>query len=65
MSSKVILVADHTKFGRVATAFVAPLSVVDTVVTDAGIDSVSLRALAAAGIEVLVAGNGDRSPASA
>ena len=31
---QVIIVADHTKIGRVSTAFVAPLSVVDVLVTD-------------------------------
>jgi len=31
---KVILVVDHTKFGRIATAFLAPLENVHTVVTD-------------------------------
>jgi DeoR/GlpR family transcriptional regulator of sugar metabolism len=35
---QVILVADHTKFGHVAAALVAPMSLVHTLVTDADID---------------------------
>ncbi len=35
---QVILVADHTKFGHVAAALVAPMSIVHTLVTDSAID---------------------------
>ena len=35
---EVILVADHTKFGKVSTALVAPISAIHTLVFDAGID---------------------------
>jgi DeoR/GlpR family transcriptional regulator of sugar metabolism len=35
---EVILVADHTKFGTVSTAVVAPLALIHTLVTDTGID---------------------------
>ncbi len=42
---EVILVADHTKFGQVSTALVAPLTAVHTVVTDSGIDPETLSAL--------------------
>jgi DeoR/GlpR family transcriptional regulator of sugar metabolism len=35
---QVILVADHTKFGYVAAALVAPMSIVHTLVTDSAID---------------------------
>lgn len=56
LSSRVILVADHTKFGRVSTAFVAPLSVVDTVLTDPGIAPEIVQKLTEAGIYVIVAG---------
>ena len=34
----VTVVADHTKFGRVATAFLAPVSAPDLIVTGAGLD---------------------------
>ena len=34
MGGQVIIVADYTKFGRVSTAFLAPLSAIHTLVTD-------------------------------
>jgi DeoR family transcriptional regulator of aga operon len=55
LAAKVILVADHTKFGRVAPAFVAPLSVVGTVVTDSGITAEIVEHLMGIGIHVIVA----------
>jgi DeoR family transcriptional regulator of aga operon len=58
LSPKLILVADHTKFGRTAPAFVAPLSVVDIVVTDSGISAETTHRLAEIGIQVIVAGDG-------
>jgi DeoR/GlpR family transcriptional regulator of sugar metabolism len=42
---EVVLVADHTKFGKVATALVAPLSAIHTLVTDTGLDGEILAAL--------------------
>jgi DeoR/GlpR family transcriptional regulator of sugar metabolism len=56
LSAQVILVADHTKFGQTATAYVAPLSVVDTVVTDAGVAAEVVQGLTEAGIQVIVVG---------
>jgi len=55
LSSKVILVADHTKFGRTAPAFVAPLLAVDTLVTDSGVALEVFQGLTDAGIRVIVA----------
>ncbi len=55
LADRLILVADHTKFGRTAPAFVASLSAVDTVVTDAGVEPVVVEALRSAGIRVVVA----------
>jgi len=52
---QVILVADHTKCGRVATAFLAPLSAIDLLVTDAGISEAFEAALASRGIQVIKA----------
>jgi DeoR/GlpR family transcriptional regulator of sugar metabolism len=34
MTTQVIVVADHTKFGRISTAYVAPINVIDTLITD-------------------------------
>ena len=55
LSSRVILVADHDKFGRTAPAFVAPLSVIDTLVTDSGVTAEMVQGLAEAGIRLVVA----------
>jgi DeoR/GlpR family transcriptional regulator of sugar metabolism len=55
LSNKVILVADHTKVGRTAPAFVAPLSAVDTLVTDSGVTPEVVQGLTDAGIQVIVA----------
>jgi DeoR family transcriptional regulator of aga operon len=53
-SSRVIVVADHTKLGRATFAQIAPIDVVDTVVTDSGADPAELDALRAAGVSVVV-----------
>lgn len=51
---QVIMVADHTKCGRVSTAFLAPLSAIDTLVTDSGAPSDFIAAVAEQQIDVLV-----------
>jgi DeoR family fructose operon transcriptional repressor len=50
-----VVVADHTKFGKFATARVVPLMELHTIVTDAGLDPVTLRQLRERGIEVITA----------
>jgi DeoR/GlpR family transcriptional regulator of sugar metabolism len=50
---EVIIVADHTKFGRVSTAFVAPITVINKLVTNAEAPSDFIEALTAKGIEVI------------
>ena len=52
---KVIIVADHTKVNRVATALLAPLDSVQTFVTDSRADKKFIQALKKNGIEVIVA----------
>ena len=42
---EVILVADHTKFGRVCAALVAPITAIHTLVTDSGIEASTLASL--------------------
>jgi DeoR/GlpR family transcriptional regulator of sugar metabolism len=37
VSRRIIIVADHTKFGRAAMVPVAPLDVADVVVSDSGL----------------------------
>lgn len=50
-----VLVADHSKFGKFATARVAPLSAVHTVVTDDELDATLLEQLHEHRLEVIVA----------
>jgi DeoR family transcriptional regulator, aga operon transcriptional repressor len=55
IGNKVMLVADHTKFGSVSTAFLAPLEDVDILVTDSNIHKEYLEILENQGIEVIIA----------
>jgi len=52
---ELILVADHSKFGKVSTALVAPVISVNKIVTDAGTPPQIVADLRARGIEVSVA----------
>jgi len=52
ISDKVILLTDHTKFGRVSYFLVAPIDVLDKVITDSGIKPEDRIALEARGIQV-------------
>ena len=54
-ADQVIVVADSSKLGEVCFASIAPLSVVDILVTDACADPKTLEQLAANGVEVIVA----------
>jgi DeoR/GlpR family transcriptional regulator of sugar metabolism len=54
-ASEVVLVADHSKFGREALARTAPLSAIDHVVTSTGIDPALVEAISETGIYVSVA----------
>lgn len=53
---KVIVLADHSKFGRVAPLKVANLSSVHQIITDEGITEADRRAVEGAGVEVVIAG---------
>ena len=55
VSRKVIIVADHTKFGRGAMIPLAPLDIADTVVSDAGMTPEFKAMLESRGVEVLLA----------
>ena len=55
IADEVILVADHTKFGQVATAVLGPLTMVQRLVTDRGISEETRAALRALTIEVIEA----------
>jgi DeoR family transcriptional regulator, fructose operon transcriptional repressor len=55
VASKVIIVADHTKFGRGGMFHVAPLSAADVVISDKDLSSDHIEMLRAHQIEVLLA----------
>lgn len=60
-ASKVVIVADHTKFGRDAMVRVADLSEINTVVTDSGIAPVYQDMLQERGVTVLLASDAANS----
>jgi DeoR/GlpR family transcriptional regulator of sugar metabolism len=49
-----IVVADHSKFGKVMLSTVAPLNVIDTLITDTAVDSETVERLRQLGIEVIL-----------
>jgi DeoR/GlpR family transcriptional regulator of sugar metabolism len=56
MAPELIILADHTKLGRSAAAYIAPVTRIKTLVTDAGADRMILDLFKAQGIQVLVVG---------
>jgi DeoR/GlpR family transcriptional regulator of sugar metabolism len=55
MASELIVVADHTKLGKTASAYLAPLEIVTTLVTDSGADPNYLAAIQKIGVNVIIA----------
>ena len=55
IGQKVILVADHTKFGKVSTAFLSPLEDIDIIVTDQKTDADYIQLLKEKKIQVFLA----------
>jgi DeoR/GlpR family transcriptional regulator of sugar metabolism len=55
IASRVIIVADHSKFGRGAMVPVAPLEAANIVVSDSELDAEYVELLRGKGIEVLLA----------
>jgi DeoR/GlpR family transcriptional regulator of sugar metabolism len=53
MAPELIVVADHTKLGKIASAYVAPVQRINTLVTDAGADPVFLKHLQDLGIRAI------------
>jgi DeoR family transcriptional regulator of aga operon len=51
---RVIIVADHTKIGRVSTAYVAPITAMDQLITDSDAAPEFVAALRAKNVDVLV-----------
>ncbi len=50
-----VVLADHSKFGRVGAVFLAPVTAAEVIVTDSGLDPSAAAALRASGLEVLTA----------
>lgn len=50
-----IVVVDSSKFERTTFTSVAPLSMIDTIITDSGLRAETIKAIQALGIEVLIA----------
>lgn len=50
-----VLVADHSKFGKFATARVVPLAKIETIVTDDGLDAAMVERLREHSLEVITA----------
>jgi len=55
MAPELIVVADHTKFGKIASAYVAPVERVTTLVTNSDTDPETLNHLRELGIRVIIA----------
>ncbi|WP_116996838.1 DeoR/GlpR family DNA-binding transcription regulator [Desertimonas flava] len=52
-AERLVVIADHTKWGTVGLATIAPLSAADVVVTDAAIPTGAAEALTAAGADIV------------
>jgi DeoR family fructose operon transcriptional repressor len=55
-ASRVVLVADHSKFGRVTLATIAPITAAHVLITDAGAPRPMLERIRQRGVRVMVAG---------
>jgi DeoR/GlpR family transcriptional regulator of sugar metabolism len=55
MAPDLIVVADHTKFGKVASAFIAPTDRITTLITDSEASAEFVSALEQMGVRVIVA----------
>jgi DeoR/GlpR family transcriptional regulator of sugar metabolism len=55
MAPELVVVVDHTKFGKVASAYIAPVERINTLVTDLEADPATLARLEEMGIRIIVA----------
>ncbi len=60
-ADEVVVVADHTKIGRQALAFLCELSAVDTLIVDRGIAPEQRELVGRTGVRLVVAGGPDRT----
>jgi DeoR/GlpR family transcriptional regulator of sugar metabolism len=56
-ADEVVVVADHTKIGRQALAFLCELEAIDTLIVDAGLTDEQRQLVEAAGVKLIVAGD--------
>jgi DeoR/GlpR family transcriptional regulator of sugar metabolism len=61
-ADEVTVVADHTKIGRPALAFLCELSAIDTIIVDEGLAAAQRRMLDAATVRVLLASETEERP---
>jgi DeoR/GlpR family transcriptional regulator of sugar metabolism len=54
ISSQVVVLADHSKFGRIYSVFVAPVTAAHFIITDEGIEAEMVDELRETGIQVIV-----------
>ena len=57
MGGSVIIVADHTKFGHIATSRTAPVEAASLIITDAQAPRPMVEAIRARGVEVVLGGD--------
>jgi DeoR/GlpR family transcriptional regulator of sugar metabolism len=55
-ASRIVLVADHSKFGRVTLATIAPIGTAHVLITDGGAPRAMLERIRRRGVRVMVAG---------
>jgi DeoR/GlpR family transcriptional regulator of sugar metabolism len=58
-ADEAVVVADHTKIGRPALAFLCELGEVDTLIVDAGLTAEQRRLLEQNDVRLIVAGEGE------
>jgi DeoR/GlpR family transcriptional regulator of sugar metabolism len=59
-ADEVVVVADHSKIGRQALAFLCELSAIDTLIVDAGITDEQRKVIEESGVRLIVAGEPQR-----
>ena len=64
-ADEVVVVADHTKIGRQALAFLCELSAIDTLIVDSGLSPEQRELLEQAGVRLIVAGEDGQRGVSA
>jgi DeoR/GlpR family transcriptional regulator of sugar metabolism len=57
MGGSVIIVADHTKFGHIATSRTAPVEAASLIITDVQAPRSMVEAIRAKGVEVVLVGD--------